>query len=709
MAAGKLASLLIKISADGASAEKELRTLERKMKNTAKEFEKVGRTMSKYITAPLTALAGVSVAAANTQLQAEAKLLNALKGREDAQQRLIAQAGELQSRTTLGDETIIEQQAYLASLGLTEKQIGDTIEAAAQLSTALNMDLGSAVKNLAKTYGGMTGELGEGIPALKNLTKEQLQAGDAIKYVNDNYKGFAETAAQTGAGSLIQLKNTIGDIAEQFGVILLPALQKIVAKLRDFAQWLQNLSPGWRNAIVSVGAVAAALGPLHIMFGKVITIARKLVDLFPALSAKIALSVGPIMAAVAAIAALATAWAVARSKMNAYMEDEDITDRKLARASKKIYDSSKDKSDAQIAKELADAERHLERARAEGQERQAHYYEAQYIALSRIQRERAGEEDIVAKILATENAIASTIGEQNEEYTKRSGIIADLNTKISELEKSKTAATSEAEIARINGLLEKARAELERISNLKDVEIKIAVKVDTPASANTSPLTASPALDIDGISKNISNSIAKTTAIADFREFWDNLSAEAERGAETVAQIVSTLKSSLNSLAITLGEGIGNALSENKPEDFSLKLSMLNALGNALKTLGSALVSYGIAMKEFKTALDMAWLTPGLAITAGLAAVALGQGFINKANAPIKLASGGLAYGPTLAVVGDNRGAASDPEVIAPLSKLRSYMGGQQLELVGGVAFELRGDVARAILDRENVRLNRKG
>lgn len=38
-------------------------------------------------------------------------------------------------------------------------------------------------------------------------------------------------------------------------------------------------------------------------------------------------------------------------------------------------------------------------------------------------------------------------------------------------------------------------------------------------------------------------------------------------------------------------------------------------------------------------------------------------------------ASGGLVYGPTLAMVGDNRGASSDPEVIAPLSKLEDIMG----------------------------------
>ncbi|QJC53054.1 hypothetical protein HGI30_16720 [Paenibacillus albicereus] len=41
-----------------------------------------------------------------------------------------------------------------------------------------------------------------------------------------------------------------------------------------------------------------------------------------------------------------------------------------------------------------------------------------------------------------------------------------------------------------------------------------------------------------------------------------------------------------------------------------------------------------------------------------------------------KLAEGGLAYGPTLAMVGDNRGAAADPEVISPLSKLEGIIAG---------------------------------
>jgi hypothetical protein len=58
--------------------------------------------------------------------------------------------------------------------------------------------------------------------------------------------------------------------------------------------------------------------------------------------------------------------------------------------------------------------------------------------------------------------------------------------------------------------------------------------------------------------------------------------------------------------------------------------------------------------------------------------VALMTALINKNakdNAP-KLAKGGLAFGPTYEMVGDNPNAGIDPEVIAPLSKLKGLMTG---------------------------------
>lgn len=63
------------------------------------------------------------------------------------------------------------------------------------------------------------------------------------------------------------------------------------------------------------------------------------------------------------------------------------------------------------------------------------------------------------------------------------------------------------------------------------------------------------------------------------------------------------------------------------------------------------------------------------AVLAGLAAVQL-------ASLP-RLGQGGLAYGPSLALVGDNRNASIDPEVIAPLSKLQSMAAPQRIIVEG--------------------------
>ena len=71
-------------------------------------------------------------------------------------------------------------------------------------------------------------------------------------------------------------------------------------------------------------------------------------------------------------------------------------------------------------------------------------------------------------------------------------------------------------------------------------------------------------------------------------------------------------------------------------------------------------------------------LGPGALAVAGAAgagASVLFNTLLNKVSAPA-LAQGGLAYAPTMAMVGDNRNARVDPEVIAPLSKLKGMLDG---------------------------------
>ena len=99
---------------------------------------------------------------AEQELQ-EKKLTQALGKNADA---LIKQAGALQQSSRFGDEAIIQQQAYLASIGMSEQQIKEMIPVTMDLAAATGMSLESAVKNTAKTLSGMTGELGESVGSL---------------------------------------------------------------------------------------------------------------------------------------------------------------------------------------------------------------------------------------------------------------------------------------------------------------------------------------------------------------------------------------------------------------------------------------------------------------------------------------------------------------------------------------------------------------
>lgn len=683
----KLASLIIKISANGAQAEKELKTLEKKVNDFGKSMQNFGKNMSKYVTVPLTALAAASVKFADTQLQAEAKLLNALKGREDVQKRLLAQASELQSRSLLGDEAIIEQQAFLAALGLSEQQISATIEAAAQLSAALGIELTSAVKNLAKTYGGMTGELGESIPALKSLTKEQLMAGDAIKYVNDNYKGFAETAANTGAGALVQLKNKLGDLAEQIGVILLPALDKLVSLLSRLADWLAQMPESTRKWVVGIGAAVAAVGPLLSGIGSLVRSFDSIVAIIPKVGKALTFLVTtPVGLAVSAVGVLIAAFTTFESKAERAI--------RLAKELEAIKEGGRKENEDYFYNLTMDMYNRPTTTNAQLEE-----LKREYQGWIDSETNEDSKRNFQAQLRAINDIISarSKAVEIEDQYNKKVeqevGLIGKLQQQIAALEDKKLLATSQEEIGGINVELAKLNQELDKIKNYtppKEIIKAESISLIRPTFGVSGPegsslLSSSPVLGFD------------------FEAWKAKFFKMGDEATQLVNSLNGALSNAFGNLASAMGEGIEAAITG---DEFKPMQKVLLIVGDMLKQLGSALVAYATAMEAFKEALKNPWA----ALAAGIAAIAAGAAITGLAKKGIpKLATGGLAYAPTLAVVGDNAGAANDPEVIAPLSKLRSYMGGQRLELTGDIEWELRGDVLRALLNRDNLRLKTLG
>ena len=107
------------------------------------------------------------------------------------------------------------------------------IPVALDLSAATGISLESAVRNTAKTFSGLAGELGELVPQLRDLTQEEMKAGDAVKVLADLFEGQASEQAKTMAGALQQAQNSAGDLAEAIGNKLSPFV-KVLAE--DFTK-----------------------------------------------------------------------------------------------------------------------------------------------------------------------------------------------------------------------------------------------------------------------------------------------------------------------------------------------------------------------------------------------------------------------------------------------------------------------------------------
>jgi len=104
----------------------------------------------------------------------------------------------------------------------------------------------------------------------------------------------------------------------------------------------------------------------------------------------------------------------------------------------------------------------------------------------------------------------------------------------------------------------------------------------------------------------------------------------------------------------------------------------LQAFVSMAEQLGRLAIQVGVATLGIKKALES--LDPAIAIAGGIALLALAGAArgklknISENQNQVKLAKGGLAFGESLAVVGDNPNARFDPEVIAPLSKLKNMI-----------------------------------
>ena len=503
-----------------------------------------------------------------------------------------------------------------------------------------------------------------------------------------------------------------------------------------------------------IASLAAAIGP-------VLTVGGKLLAMLPLIKAAFTAMTGPIGLVISALVALGAAFVSARQQQAEFARQQAEQARQARQeAQDKTYNDTYNEysrpiysDDDLLAKERAITQQWVtlrdqykkgnkELTTAQAQELNLLHQTRLAITDIRTQRKRSAEDAAAMQAQYNNSLKQTTTG-----AAEANGLIGQLQRQIRALEESLGNAKTVEEIAATNAQIAELRGELSRLQDIKPEDLKPIEKLEPILASDFEIEFPAPKLKMDGIklavseysqqmseifsfvreglmgwadntstylAKNLSATVEMvenyTTALTN--KGW-NFTAALDHVSQTVAstmqrfdqQVSQFLADSIVAAADALGKVIAGDLGFG-----GLMKAILTQFANFLKNIGAQLIEFGIMIIAFKSALKSVLANPWAAIGIGaamVAAAAIMTALINK-NAQESvpaLATGGLAYGKTLALVGDNPNAIADPEVIAPLSKLQAMLpsgGSQNIKLTLGGQLVAKGRDLVYVLGKEN-------
>ena len=108
-----------------------------------------------------------------------------------------------------------------------------------------------------------------GFLALMNAAPADIEkVSSAIANCDGKSAEMAATMQDNLAGQLTILKSQLEELAISFGEILMPAIRQIVTWVQGFVDKLNGMDEGTKNTIVTIGLLAAAIGPVLTLSGK---------------------------------------------------------------------------------------------------------------------------------------------------------------------------------------------------------------------------------------------------------------------------------------------------------------------------------------------------------------------------------------------------------------------------------------------------------
>tara|TARA_R110001583_G_scaffold103161_3_gene250175 strand:+ start:2596 stop:4920 length:2325 start_codon:yes stop_codon:yes gene_type:complete len=457
-------------------------------------------------------------------------------------------------------------------------------------------------------------------------------------------KEMADIMDSGVGGAMRRMKSQLEGVAIELGQQLIPIFTKVIKKVEQAVKWFSDLSDEQKKSIVKWGLILAAVGPVLIIIGKMSIGLGALVGALKTVGTLIITN--PYMAFAAAIGVVAislTDWADGLFGVSGAQKAVNDINSTAAKA------ISRQKSDVDLlTMALKDENTTLE-------EKETALKQLNKISPEYYGKLNAAALDVGALDVATQNYTESILHQARAEASKAK--LAELNAVLLEFE--------------LNGIKKGSK-----VYNLMTAKTQLQIKA---------------VMDLIGENKKIGESLA---GLDDEKEIIEDLTTEINGLGSSLGKILdgdkiemfssvedqfkglvvwtkelTTSQKLLNASMGMFGDIVTSSLTEALNSGDNFFQVFLDGIKKAIRAL--------LIQLAVMTAIQMLM---GKVPVGGLkAALTSNLGEIMN----VQLAEGGIVTGPTTALIGEGAGTSiSNPEVVAPLDKLKQYMGGGSQNVV---------------------------
>ena len=785
---------------------KALSKADSKLQKFGKKAKAVGKSMTTYVTAPIAIAGGFAIKMAS-DFEESLNKVDVAFGKSNKEIKTFAETSKVSFGIAEG--SALDMAAMFGdmgtSMGLTQKDAAgmskSLVGLAGDLSSFKNIQVDVATTALAAIFTGETESLkklgivmteanlkhfalSQGIQKnIKNMTqaeKTQLRYAFIMANTTNAQGDFIRT--QDGAANQMRIFGEgVKELTTEFGQLLLPAFTKIVTAANKIIDKFIALDSTTKKTILIVAGLVAAIGPVILALGTLITLA-------PALGTAFTVMTGPVGAVVAALAAVAYVivnnWKPIKKAVNQVINyfidlyNESLGFRiiietigiafqlafiRVKMAMKLIYTVV-----TGVFKSIADVIGNFGTI-LKGVFTLDHTLIG--IGVSEMTKSlKSGFDDIVKNVkVETDNAtkesmkviadgLNNIIGGEKPKIiieaevvtTGDSGTSGDTGTKgISGIDDSSTVdpvklaeATNKAllttEAKRFAAELKATEAHYNNLISLNKGNAEVVKQLETSKGEALATITQDSnqkkvdlmaemedasavskeqrmALEIqrekdyykglidEAVKFDLATDALQAARDAKVQQIMDSYNEKTSIFTEIQDQLIGSMQQGFGALGTSIADSLGAGESAMGTFAGVLIQTALTALSTSLAgTMGASLEAGANTAKGMGPI--GAFVLP--ALLAG-AAVAV-KGAFGKVEQPKKFAKGGIVSTPTMGLMGEYPGARSNPEVVAPLDKLKKMIGdrGGSSVQVGG-EFVLKGQDLIVALQRANNQRNR--